>query len=151
LPFTPADGRHPAADFFGTSARVALVRYDSPIDATFAEGVVKPRLAAHGLKVSDEAIISQPSSASEAGDTTAQISDAVLRFRTEGIDHVLFVPTGGVLPFLWMPAAQAQGYAPRYALNSLDIPRFIAGNAPQQQLHGALGIGWMPPCRELGG
>jgi hypothetical protein len=43
-----------------------------------------------------------------------------------------------------MQPAESQNYRPRYALNSLDVPAFLTQNVPLAQLHGAVGVGWLP-------
>jgi len=130
--------------FFTPNSVVGIMRYDSAIHAQFVASVLRPRLAAHGIAVRDEVAVNDPKSAAAAGSTASQLSSAILRFRSEGIDHVLFAPTGGAMPFIFMPAAAGQGYSPRYGMNSLDIPRFVAENVPASQLHGSLVVGWSP-------
>ena len=130
--------------FFDQGARVAIVRYDLPQHARFSANVIKPRLAAHNIQLVDEVAVRPPDAASSAGDTGAQISNAILRLRAENVSHIVFVPTGGAVPFLFMSSADGQGYRPRYGMNSLDIPYFVADQAPARQLHGALAVGWSP-------
>ena len=134
-----------ANHYFAADARVALVRYDVPEQARFASQVLRPRLAAHKVNVVDEIAVSRPPSASGAADTASQLSSAILKMRTDGVTHVVFVPTGGAVPFVFMSEAEGQGFRPRYAMNSLDIPVFVAEQAPASQLHGSLVIGWSPP------
>lgn len=134
-----------ANGYFTPGARVALLRYDLPQDARLTTSVFRPRLAAHGVAVVDEIAIRPPASAAGAADTGAQLSNAILRLRAEGVTHVFFVPTGGVIPFVFMSEAEGQGYRPRYALTTLDIPAFVADQAPAGQLRGALAVGWSPP------
>lgn len=130
--------------FFAPNSVVGIVRYDNAIHTQFVASIVRPRLAAHGIAVRDEAAISDPRSAADAGSTVSSISSAILRFRAEGVDHVLFAPSGGAIPFLFMPAAAGQGFSPRYALNSLDIPRFVEANVPASQLRNGMVVGWSP-------
>ena len=132
-----------AAGFFPKGARVAIVRYDNPQHVRFAQ-LFRPRLAAAGVDVVEEVALRQPPSAAGAGDTAAQISNAILRLRASNVTHVAFVPTGGAVPFIFMNEAESQGYRPRYAMNSLDIPYFVSDQAPAGQLAGALAIGWSP-------
>jgi hypothetical protein len=67
---------------------------------------------------------------------------AVLRFRSDGITHVFSLDN---VLFLFMQNAESQGYRPRYAINSLNLPSLLlSGTAPVRQLVGALGLGWMP-------
>jgi len=130
--------------YFSAGAKVALVRYDVPEHAHLSNQVLRPRLTAHHVNVVDEIAVSRPPSAAAAADTVNQLSSAILRFRSEGVDHVMFIPTGGAVPFIFMSEAQGQGYRPRYAMNSLDIPYFVGDQASADQLHGAVAIGWSP-------
>lgn len=133
-----------AQGFFAKGARIGLLRYDTPIHKKFADGVIKPALASHGLKLTSEIAVRSPASAGGAGDTAGQLSNAVLRLRSANVDHLLFVPTGAAMPFIFGPVAESQGYHARYGVNSLDIPRFLAQNLPAAQLRNALVVGWTP-------
>ena len=133
-----------ANGYFNAGAKVAIVRYDVPEHARLSSRVLRPRLAEHKVNVVDEAAISRPPAAASGADTANQISSAILRFRSEGVTHVLFIPTGGAVPFIFMSEAEAQSFRPRYAMNSLDIPYFVGDQTSANQLHGALAIGWSP-------
>ena len=37
---------------------------------------------------------------------------------TKGVTHVLFVPSGGVIPLLFMTAAASQGFSPKYGISA---------------------------------
>lgn len=69
------------------------------------------------------------------------MNEAVLKFRREGITHVItqFNTLG-----LFAIAADSQRYTPRYGINSDNTPNFIQENVPKSQLRGALGIGYRP-------
>ena len=133
-----------ANHFFETGARVAIIRYDLDQHARFAKNVLRPRLSANHINVVDEVALSRPDSAGAAADVGAQIGSAILRLRAENVSHIVFVPTGGAVPFLFMSQAQGAGFRPRYAMNSLDIPYFVADQAPAGQLSRSLAIGWSP-------
>jgi ABC-type branched-subunit amino acid transport system substrate-binding protein len=76
--------------------------------------------------------------------TGSQMSNAVLKFRSDGVTHV-FDYTANVTGF--MRIADQQGYRPRYALVSTMGPRDqIAGQAPDSQLVGSMGLGFCPVC-----
>jgi ABC-type branched-subunit amino acid transport system substrate-binding protein len=127
------------------SAVIGVLRYDEPHHARFVRQIIEPRLRAAGFRIREDIGIQRPPSTASAGDTAAQANSAVLRFRSAQVTHVILVPTGGVLPFIFMPLADSQGYVPVYALNSLDIPNFVAPNVPARQLRGSRGLGWLPP------
>jgi ABC-type branched-subunit amino acid transport system substrate-binding protein len=124
-------------------ATVGLLRFDSSGDARFA-AVVTSALSAIGVKVKVDVALRSASSTSDAGGVFSSASNAVLRLRSEGVTHVMLIPSGGAIPFAFMPSAESQGYRPRYALNSLEVPAFVAPNVPAAQLKGTIGVGWLP-------
>lgn len=74
---------------------------------------------------------------------TTSVQSAIVRFRRDGVTHV-FLDFAASVTF--PTAAEQQAYRPRYAVNSQDeIAAFLEANSPPAQLHGALGVGWMPP------
>ena len=133
-----------AAGFFGSGARVGIVRYDNPQHRRFSETLLRPRLRDRGVNVVEEIALRQPPSAAAAGDTAAQIGNGILRLRGANVSHVVFVPSGGAVPFIFMNEAEGQRYRPRYAMNTLDIPYFVSDQAPASQLDKAIAIGWSP-------
>lgn len=129
---------------FFKGARIGIVRYDSAKAKAISDGVFKPALKRHGLAVAAEFGVREPDSAAQASDSAASASSGVLRFRQQGITHVLFVPSGGAIPLLYLAAAESQGYRPKYGFTSLDAPYFIRDSVPRSQLAGAAGAGWGP-------
>jgi hypothetical protein len=67
----------------------------------------------------------------------------VLKFKSDRIDRVVFLESGGDLALFFMTTAESQGYHPRYGMNSQDAGQVLAANVPADQLHGAIGIGWL--------
>ena len=132
------------AGFFGSKPKIGLLYLDSPSIVRAVDKGVRPALAAHGLQLTDAVAISAPTSETDVSNDAAQASSAVLRFRSENIDHVLFLEGAGEIPFLFMPQADAQGYRPRYGVSSYDEPEWLTQNAPLAQLAGAVGVGWIP-------
>lgn len=131
--------------FFGAGTSTGLLYLDEPMYRNGASQAVKPRLAAHGIKVVAEEAIKYPQDTAGVSDTAASVSNAVLRFRTAGIDRVMFIEGVGLIPFLFMPQAENQGYRPRYAIHSSDQASWIVNNAPPAQFQGAVGMGWIVP------
>jgi hypothetical protein len=130
--------------FFSGGAKVAMLRYDQPDYKRVSDLVIKPRLAHYGVKLTDEFAISEPSGVADLGGEAATLGNAVVKMRGEGVDHVLFLDDGGAMVFLYMPEAQSQGYHAVYGLNSDADPQFQEENQAGNQLHGALGVGWVP-------
>jgi hypothetical protein len=122
--------------------KIGLLRYDIPQQARIVANVIRPALARHGLALGEEFAYSNLTSSAALGQNAAQSGNAVLRFRTAGINRVLFLASQSPIPFTFMAAAEQQGYRPRYGVTSADFPNFLATNVPPAQLAGAGGIGW---------
>jgi hypothetical protein len=134
-----------SSGFFEPGAKYGIVRYDTAVHKEFADRVIRAGMAKLGLKVTDEAALTKPQSAGDAGATANQAAGAMVRFKNSGIDHILWVPSGGAIPLVWAPTADTQKYFPRSAFTSLDIPNFVDDNMSADQLKRAIVIGWMPP------
>jgi hypothetical protein len=132
------------AGYFKGDPKVGLVRFDAPVFKRVSDGVLKPRMASHGLKFTEEIAVSSPESVAGFSSSSSQISNAILRMRNSGVSHVMFLENAGILPFLFMPAAESQGYRPRYGLSSNDIPATQEDQVPKVQLVGSVGVGWLP-------
>jgi len=125
-------------------ATVGLLRFDrAEFDRTMDE-VVRSRLAAHGVENFEEVEVTFPNSGGDLGAVSAQIQNAIVRFRAAGVDHVMFLDWAGTLAFLFLPEAESQGYRPLYAFNTANAPSLQSGNAPAEQLRGTIGVGWNP-------
>jgi ABC-type branched-subunit amino acid transport system substrate-binding protein len=123
---------------------VGIIRYDNPLHKHLVDDVLRPRLAARGIQIRDEAAFRGATGAASAADLSAQSNSTVLRFQSEGINRILFAPTSGVLPLLFMTAADSQGFHPRYSYTTYDIPAFQAENSGPSQLTGSVAFGWTP-------
>ena len=123
--------------FFGAHPKVGVIYADTANELEAVNEGLKPALARHGMSLAD-------SFAVPAGDSgSAAYSNAVLRFKAEGITHVMFTYLGSPLEF--MINAQSQGYHPHYALHSRNSPAaLLQGNAPAAQQAGSMGMGWQP-------
>lgn len=89
--------------------------------------------------------------AQSAGDLANQqsaLSNAVLKFHSAGVTHIVFFVDGGLPESTFARDAQSQDYTPRYAFTSLDgveatIESVLFADATSQ-LTGSVGIGWQP-------
>ncbi|HEX9681655.1 MAG TPA: ABC transporter substrate-binding protein [Acidimicrobiales bacterium] len=129
---------------FFENARIGLIRFDQPVFERMAEAI-KARLAVHGLSVVDEQATITPRGVSDFGAMGGQIGNALISFRSNQVSHVLFAEYNGMLPFLLLNAAEAQGYRPKYGFQSNNLPETQADEQAPQQLAGAMVVGWMPP------
>jgi hypothetical protein len=128
--------------FFDKGAKVGLIRLDRPGYEWAEKNVVRPALARHGLALTDSYAFKQPDSTAAISGTANEANGVVLKFRSEGITHVIFQLTLTALPFLVMPAAEGQGYHPRYGFTSGDLPDFLSQNVPAAQLRRSAVVGW---------
>jgi hypothetical protein len=78
----------------------------------------------------------------QAGSLSAQTSNAVLRFRSQQIDHVLFLDFNAGISLFFMGAAESQGYRPQYGLNSQSGGQVLVDIVPPRQLVDARLVGW---------
>lgn len=130
---------------FFKGAKLGLARFDGePFDRLNTKRL-KPALAKAGITLTHEAVLTAPPSVASFGNMGGEISNAIAQMRSKGVTHVIFLQNAGILPFFWMPAADAQKWYPKYGLSTADIPLTLTGLAPQSQLENAVGVSWMPP------
>ncbi len=130
---------------FFKGAKVGLARFDGQPFDRLMTSTFKPALARAGVTLTHEAVMTTPPSIAGFGNLNAEISNAIVQMRTKGVTHVIFLQNAGILPFFWMPEADAQKWYPQYGLSTADIPLTLTGLAPQTQLENARGVSWMPP------
>ena len=122
---------------------LGLLRFDHPVFVRMADNVLKPRLAELGYELTDEVEIQSPRGLSDFGSMAAELNSAVTRFRLSGVTHVMMLENAGIMPFFLFDQAESQGYRPRYALSSSDVPATQARQGDPNQLQGSVAIGWM--------
>ncbi|HVU61605.1 MAG TPA: ABC transporter substrate-binding protein [Mycobacteriales bacterium] len=96
-------------------------------------GLTKTALARHGLSVTDSFYLASSSDAS-------QLAAAALRFKADGVTHVLTYGFLSVFPAV----AATQGYYPRYGVSSWDGLQTAVSSGSPRDFAGALGVGWTP-------
>jgi hypothetical protein len=78
----------------------------------------------------------------------SDMSAAVLRFRTAGVTHFMDITNIALPVVVFAQTAQNQRYFPRYGMTSWLLPAIAAStfaqSGAQQQLNGAIGVGWTP-------
>jgi hypothetical protein len=129
--------------YFDNGAKVGLIEFDAAPFQRMA-AAIKARLAFHHLALTDEQTTITPHGVSDFGALGGQISNAIVSFRSRNVDHVLFAEYAGELPFLFLKAADSQGYHPRYAFNSISRPNTQANQGSVASMTGALSVGWLP-------
>lgn len=133
-----------ADDGFFDGGKIGIVRYEERIAEFLSSSVLRPALARRGFEVAEEVAFRPATGASSAADLSAQANNAVLRFRSAGVDRLILEPTSAVLPLLFFASAESQSYRPRYTMTSYDLPSFQDANAPAGQLSGSVAFGWLP-------
>ena len=122
--------------WFGPDAVVGIMHFDTPAHHRVVSKEFLPELKAAGVgKVVVEA---------SADFVQANYNSVVLRFRTEGVTHVMFLGQNGGYPLMFMNAAEAQGFRPKYGLRTDNFPASIAPSVPTEQLRRVTGMGWQP-------
>jgi hypothetical protein len=118
-----------------TPVKIGVPYTDNEVGRQYFK-VVQQALAAHNLAVGDSFAFS-----ANAAEGVAQISSTVVRFRSNGVTHVLLPESA----YLVTPAAEQQRYRPRYGVTTLDgLASLTVATSPPGQLNGALGLGWLP-------
>lgn len=125
------------------SSRIGLISVDDPAHQLFS-AAVRDRLRFYGMTVTDEYKASPAKDISGVGVASQQMSNAVLKFRTENIDRVLFANTAGGGPFFFMPAAENQHYYPKYGISTYEFLRTLVTAAPKAAMARSYGPGWAP-------
>jgi hypothetical protein len=72
----------------------------------------------------------------------AELSAALLKFKSDGVNVVLFTPGGGQGVAAFPGQANAQGFFPKYGLDTADGMLNATGIAPNATMEGAIGISW---------
>jgi len=129
--------------YFDNGAKVGLIEFDAAPFQRMATAI-KSRLAYHHLALTDEVVTVTPHGVADFGQLGGQISNAIVSFRSKGVNHVLFDEYAGELPFLFLKAADSQGYYPRYGFNSLSRANTQADQGSAASMAGAVNVGWLP-------
>jgi hypothetical protein len=115
------------AGLFPPNPKVGILALDdgSGEGAYIANKVYTPALTK--LKIPSETF-SYPTavSAETAAKTSAALSSAVLRFKTDGVNVVIMTPSAAQGPAFFIPQAQAQNFFPNYGFTTSDALMAIA-------------------------
>jgi hypothetical protein len=125
--------------WWDSTSRLGLVYYDVPAAVRVVSSVVKPALQRSRLHVVAEAAMeASTQNAAAIGQIESQMQSAMVKFRSQGVTHVVFVGQG--LEYMWTVAQKSQGYTAKYTLTSADQ----AQNLSAADTPGAEGLGWIP-------
>lgn len=129
---------------FFKGGKVGVVYYESPDFKAALQSALLPALKQAGVPA-PEIYAANISGASDLSNGSAQMSSAVLNFRSAGVNKVMFFePWVGYFTFL--KAAENQGYFPQYALTSQSAPEVMMslGLASAASLKNAKLVSWWP-------
>jgi hypothetical protein len=130
--------------FKGTvPARVGVLYYDVP-SFRYAESILKSELKRRGITVAAEEAFHQPSSTQDVGQTEAQVQGAVLKFKAQGVTHVVAVELNAWLQGFFALYASQQDYYPRYGWTSNQVPTNAQAAVPHKELENSLVLGFYP-------
>lgn len=124
--------------------KVGVITYDYPTFRRAVDEDLVPALKAQGLDVVPPVYVRFQHRTSDVGEISAQLSNTVLRFKTEGVTHVHIFEMNALLAVLFMNNAEPQSYRPEYGFNTQNGGQLIVGSVPAEQLEGTTSIGWLP-------
>jgi len=137
--------------YFSDGAKLGLVTWDEPNYRDAVERGYLPALKKKGVKpATDTAYISSPQTADDLAAASADVNNAVLRFQSQGITHVMLIDgatplcRGGCLGILWTRRSESQNYRPRYGFNAGNAAKAAQeqGLYPTEQLGGSIAVEW---------
>lgn len=136
------------AGLFPKDAKVGVLAMDdgSGQGKTLADDIWTPALKKIGIPAET---FTYPGATSSAGfaATGAALANGVLKFKTDGVNVVLFTPSGSQGVASFMPQAAAQGYFPSYGLDTADglqIAQTLGAGAMKKAIAISWGIADMP-------
>lgn len=129
--------------FYDRKGAIGVVTVDQPEFRRAYEQDFVPELARAGFNVKEVLFVSGNEHRS-VGSIAAQIGNAIVRFHSSGVTHVVFLESAGWYFVAWTQAAEQQQYRPRYGVNSGSFVGGLRDLYPTEQLRGLQGIGWVP-------
>jgi hypothetical protein len=127
--------------------KIGIVSFDDPRTVFAVDKLLVPAFARVVAGRPVVIKIATPQSSAENASAISAIQSATLRFREEGVTHVLpFETQGAGVGTFFAQGAEQQKYYPRYGLTSGNGAQVLvdAGLWPKSQINGALGFGWLP-------
>ena len=100
----------------------------------------------HPVDPGDIIKVAWPQSTSDEQNMAPGVGSAELKFRQDGVNHVILLDASGLLLITFSRAAQGQHYYPRYGLESGSGAQTLesGSDVDAQQLNGAVGFVWSP-------
>lgn len=130
----------------GTEIGILVVNdpnFTGPLNSVFL-----PKLAAAGYTVKPENIrtVRPGGTTNELSNTIADAQSAALRFAQSNVTHVIIFDANGLVTLFFAQNANTQRYYPRLGMASTTGAQALydTGVITNQQLNGAVGLGWLP-------
>jgi len=130
---------------FFEGATLGVLYFDGQPFERLMEAKFLPALERVGFDDPEVAAITRPPSVGDFGNMSAEINNALVRFRSSGVTHIVMLEWAGILPFFALPSADQQRYYPQWGFSSNDIPLTLNSFASQEQLANGQGVSWVPP------
>lgn len=121
--------------------KLGLLLDDCAPQARAYQRSMAPFIKSNGLNVVATTTMSCAQGAGDVGGVAAQIQNAVLQFRSRGVDTVV---TEGVPVVVFAQQAESQGWRPTYLLTSTSGGAALGANVPAAQAANMRGFGWLP-------
>jgi hypothetical protein len=137
--------------YFDKGAKLGLVTWDEPNYRDAIERGFVPALRKKGITpATDTAYISSPQTADDLAAASADVNNAVLRFQSQGITHVMLIDgstplcRGACLGILWLRRSESQNYRPRYGFNAGNAASLAheQGVYPTEQVRRSIAVEW---------
>jgi hypothetical protein len=118
-------------------------QWERPLQSTLLPALAR---AGHSVDKADVVRVHSPKSQAEIGQSVNDVQGSVLKFRADNVTHVILLDANGSLTLLFAKPAQGQHYYPRLGINSATGAQALAdaGVIGNDQLNGAMGVGWIP-------
>jgi hypothetical protein len=131
-----------------TPAKLGIISYDTPQWNIPLDRVMLPGLRAAGHPVDPANVqrIAYPSDSDQVAGSVAQIQSAVLKFRQNGVTHVIVLDANGSMTLHMLNNMRGQQYYPRLGVNSATGVQALYDGYKQdpKSFSGAVGLGWSP-------
>jgi hypothetical protein len=137
--------------YWDKGAKIGVVTWDDPSYKQAIDQGLLPALQAHGLSLATPPYyVAVPQTLQDFGASSAAINNAVLKFSTLGIDHVLLADgpagifKGGGISIEWLKRSESQQYYPRYGFNDSNLPIELQGLhvLSNRQAHRSVYVNW---------
>jgi ABC-type branched-subunit amino acid transport system substrate-binding protein len=134
-----------SSGYLSNSNQIGVIIEDCPENAQAYSRTLKPFMSRLGLKPPQEASIGCTTGFASAGPAASAINNAVLKFRTAGVDRVMFVSDNEAVAVLFFAtSANSQGYKPGYLLSSAAQAQGLRSQVPSGQQAQFHGVGNLP-------